>query len=121
MHLIDLAGLAPQKFERSYGNFGYCLCLTKPQKIRTTQIFRKFEAIRPVIDLGLQHIDIFPDDLSIWNQSIDIDPDDIDEPVSSRTRSPHKPGPSRSGVGQGKRPDPGGQFKVPGDAISGII
>ena len=61
----------------------------------------------------------FPDDLSIWNQSIDIDPDDIDEPVSSRTRSPQKSVPGRSGVGQGKRPDPGGQFKIPGDAISG--
>ena len=60
-----------------------------------------------------------PDDLSIWNQSIDIDPDDLEEPVSSRTRSPHKPVPGRSGVGQGKRPDPGGQFKKPGDALSG--
>ena len=40
------------------------------------------------------------DDVSIWNQSIDIDPDGTDEPVSSRTRSPHKPGTSRSVTGQ---------------------
>ena len=59
------------------------------------------------------------DDVSIWNQSIDIDPDGTDDPVSSRTRSPHKPSTSRSVTGQLKRPDPGGQFKVPGDNYSG--
>ena len=40
------------------------------------------------------------DDVSIWNQSIDIDPDGTEEPVSSRTRSPHKPSTSRSVTGQ---------------------
>lgn len=61
------------------------------------------------------------DDLSIWNQSIDIDPDDFGEPVSSRTRSPLKSGTSRSGVGHVKRSDPGGQFKIPGDTVSGEV
>ena len=61
------------------------------------------------------------DDVSIWNQSIDIDPDGTDDPVSSRTRSPHKLSTSRSVTGQLKRPDPGGQFKVPGDNYSGDL
>ena len=61
---------------------------------------------------------LFSDDLSIWNQSIDIDPDDVDDPVTSKT-NPQKPGPSRVGVGQVKRSEPGGQFKIPGENSSG--